>query len=126
MLRLMFFCFLCCVQFIAFGQPRTLQAVKITQAPRIDGSLDDAAWQEAPEATDFIENFPTFGLKPSVRSVVKIVYDNSAIYVGAYLYDDPSLIRKQITSRDEEQRQDADYFSVFLDTYNDQQNGFQF
>ncbi|MFL5741022.1 MAG: DUF5916 domain-containing protein [Flavisolibacter sp.] len=126
MLRLMLFISLFSVQVIALSQPRTIKAVKISQAPRIDGNLDDVAWQQAPEATDFVENFPTFGLTPSVRSVVKIVYDNSAIYVGAYLYDNPSLIRKQITARDEEQRQDADYFSVFLDTYNDQQNGFQF
>jgi hypothetical protein len=35
------------------------------------------------------------------------------------MYDDPGLIRKQVTSRDGEQRQDVDYFSVFFDTYND-------
>ncbi len=36
------------------------------------------------------------------------------------------LIRRQITARDEEQLKDLDYFSVFLDTYHDLQNGFQF
>jgi hypothetical protein len=54
------------------------------------------------------------------------LYDNAAIYVGAYLYDDPALIRKQITARDGESQSDVDYFSIFLDTYNDHQNGFQF
>jgi len=54
------------------------------------------------------------------------VYDDNAIYIGAYLYDDPSLIRKQITARDAETQKDVDFFSVFLDTYNDDQNGFQF
>jgi hypothetical protein len=115
-----------CVGFFAFSQPKTLTAVKTIQAPRIDGALDDAAWQQAPVATDFIQNFPTFGLKSSVKTEVKILYDNDAIYIGAHLYDDPSLIRKQLTARDGEQRQDVDYFSVFFDTYNDQQNGFQF
>lgn len=110
----------------AFSQIKTLQAVKITQAPKIDGNLDDAAWKNAPVATNFIENFPTFGLKASQKTEVKIVYDNNAIYVGAYLYDDPAQIRKQITARDEEQQNDVDYFSIFLDTYNDHQNGFQF
>ena len=57
---------------------------------------------------------------------MKIVYDNAAIYIGAYLYDQPSLVRKQMTSRDAEQRQDVDYFAVFLDTYHDKQTGFQF
>jgi hypothetical protein len=60
------------------------------------------------------------------KTEVKILYDNTAIYVGAYLYDDPALIRKQITARDGESQSDVDYFSIFLDTYNDHQNGFQF
>jgi hypothetical protein len=42
------------------------------------------------------------------------------------LYDDPHFIRKQLTARDEEQQSDVDYFSIFFDTYNDNQNGFQF
>lgn len=108
------------------SQPKSLQAVKTSQAPKIDGSLDDGAWVNAPLMTDFIQNFPTFGLPVSQKTEVKILYDNSAIYIGAYLYDDPSLIRKQITARDAEGQSDVDYFSVFFDTYNDHQNGFQF
>jgi len=92
----------------------------------MDGNLDDSAWLNVPVLTDFIQNFPSFGIPVSKRTEVKIVYDNSAIYIGAYLYDDPALIRKQITARDGEQRSDVDYFSVFFDTYNDHQNGFQF
>ena len=88
--------------------------------------LDDAAWNKCTCATDFIQNFPHIGLAASQKTEVKIIYDNSAIYIGAYLYDDPALIRKQITARDEEQQKDVDYFSVFFDTYNDHQNGFQF
>jgi hypothetical protein len=103
-----------------------MHAVKTDHPPHIDGNLDDEAWQSAPVATDFIQNFPRFGLKASVRTEARILYDNTAIYVAAYLYDDPAQIRKQITSRDGEQQTDVDYFSIFLDTYHDQQNGFQF
>lgn len=110
----------------AFCQQKSLQAVKATQTPKIDGNLDDIAWSNAPVLTDFIQNFPTYGLPVSRKTEVKILYDNSAIYVGAYLYDDPSLIRKQITARDGEGQSDVDYFSIFFDTYKDQQNGFQF
>src|SRR6185369_14157046 len=95
------------------SQVKTLQAFKAIQAPKIDGNLDDAAWKDAPVATDFIQNFPTFGIPATTRTVVRIIYDDNAIYVGAYMYDDPSLIKKQITARDGEQRQDVDYFSVF-------------
>ncbi len=110
----------------AYPQQKSLQAIKTSQAPKIDGNLDDAAWGNAPILTDFIQNFPTYGLPVSRKTEVKILYDNSAIYVGAYLYDDPALIRKQITARDGEGQSDVDYFSVFFDTYKDQQNGFQF
>jgi len=109
-----------------FSQEKSLQAIKTTQAPKVDGNLDDAAWTNVPVATDFVQNYPISGQSSSQKTTVKIIYDNDAIYVGAYMYDDPTLIRKQITARDAEQLKDVDYFSIFLDTYNDNQNGFQF
>ncbi|HEU0112271.1 MAG TPA: DUF5916 domain-containing protein [Flavisolibacter sp.] len=126
MLRLIVLGVFVFIQLLATGQPKTLPAVKTAEAPHIDGQLNDAAWLQASVASDFIQNFPTYGQPASVKTDVKILYDNSAVYIGAYLYDAPSLIRKQLTARDAEQRQDVDYFSVFFDTYNDQQNGFQF
>lgn len=108
------------------AQPRTLDAIKVSAPPRLDGSPDDIAWQNAPVATDFITNSPVFGKTPQVKSSVKVVYDNTAIYVCAYLYDSPGNIRKQMTVRDGEQRADVDYFAIFLDTYRDKQNAFQF
>jgi hypothetical protein len=110
----------------AFSQSKSLDAVKAEQAPVIDGQLTDEIWSHATVATDFIQKFPNYGAASQVKSSVRILYDNSAIYIGAYLYDIPSLIRTQLTARDEEQQSDADYFSVFFDTYNDKQNGFQF
>lgn len=110
----------------SMAQVKNLEATKINTAPKLDGSLDDAAWQNVQEATGFITNTPVFGKTPVVRTSVKIIYDNSAIYVGAYLYDQPGNIRKQMTVRDAEQRADVDYFAVFLDTYRDKQNAFQF
>lgn len=109
-----------------FPQSKSIQAIKASRPPVIDGLLDDPAWENITPASGFIQNYPSYGIQASQRTEVKIVYDNSAIYIGAYLYDDPQLIRKQITARDEELQKDLDYFSVFLDTYNDHQNGFQF
>ncbi|HVG40232.1 MAG TPA: DUF5916 domain-containing protein [Chitinophagaceae bacterium] len=118
---------LCCIlTFPLFAQTNTISAVKTTQAIRIDGNLDDAAWQDAPSVSNFTQYFPTYGIPGTTKTTVKILYDNSAVYISAYLYDDAAQIRKQLTARDGEQRTDADYFSVFFDTYNDQQNGFQF
>ena len=44
-----------------FSQSKTLQAVNLQQAPKLDGKLDDAVWQNIPEATNFIINQPEFG-----------------------------------------------------------------
>lgn len=126
MLRLLLSISLCSLSLFVSSQVKTLVAVKVQQAPVIDGELNDEVWKKAPVATNFIQYSPNYGKAPSVKTEVRILYDNSAIYIGAYLYDDPSLIRQQITSRDGESLQDVDFFSVFLDTYNDQQNGYQF
>ena len=109
-----------------FSQEKSLQAIKAIQPPKIDGNLNDSAWVDVPFATDFVQNYPSAGQPASKQTAIKVIYDNTAIYVGAYLYDDPSLIRKQITARDAEQQKDVDFISIFLDTYNDNQNGFQF
>src|SRR6266567_208674 len=93
---------------VSTAQVKNTQAVKIIVAPRIDGSLDDAAWQQVPVATDFITNSPEFGKPASSRTTVKVVYDNTAIYIGAYIYDDPLAVRRQFTPRDNGDRSDVD------------------
>lgn len=109
-----------------FSQEKSLQAIKIFQAPKIDGRLDDPAWTNSITTTNFTQNYPSAGKPASRLTNVKVIYDDAAIYIGAYLYDDPALIRKQITARDAEMQKDVDFFTVFLDTYSDHQNGFQF
>ena len=109
-----------------FPQAKSLTASKSNGAIKIDADLSDPAWQRAAVAVGFVQFFPTYGLPANTNTEVRILYNDDAVYVSAYLYDDPLLIRQQVTSRDGEQRQNVDYFSVFFDTYNDQQNGFQF
>lgn len=118
--------FLLLLSFHSFAQDKTTGAVKTVTAPRIDGVLNDEVWKQAPVLSGFIQNSPAPGSPASRNTEVRLLYDNNAIYVGAHMYDDPSLIRKQFTARDGEQMKDVDYFSVFFDTYHDRQNGFQF
>jgi hypothetical protein len=118
-----FFLLLWCV---GAAQPKNTHAVKVTHSPKIDGLLDDDVWNSAPAATGFITNTPTFGHPASDSSAVKVLYDNTAIYIGAMLYCNPKEIRKQFTSRDQERLADVDNFGVFIDSYHDRQNAFQF
>lgn len=112
--------------FLSFAQLYSLPATKIDQPIKIDGDLNDAAWNKIQPVFDFTTVIPVFGKKAEKSSIVKITYDNTAIYIGAYLYDDPSQIRRGLTERDVIQLQDADYFTVGLDTYNNNQQAFVF
>ncbi len=92
----------------------------------MDGRLDDPVWSEAPAADGFVVSEPAFGQPASQDTRVRVVYTDEAIYVGAYLYDEPDLVRRQLTERDNELGQDTDKFAVGIDTYRDRQNAFMF
>jgi hypothetical protein len=108
------------------GQAKTLNSVKFTSPLKIDGNLDDAAWQEVAATGDFITSYPVIGKNSAHKSFVKIGYTDEAVYVGAYLYEKKENIRTQLTPRDVMDRQDVDVFTVGLDTYLDRQNAFLF
>lgn len=111
--------------FASFAQVKYIPAVKITQSIKIDGNSDDAAWESLPYISGFVTSTPVFG-KEAKPTEVKVAYDNTAVYVLAYLYDDPKMIKRQLTARDDIHDKDVDFFGIGLDTYNDNQNAFQF
>jgi hypothetical protein len=105
---------------------KSLYINRTDNAPKIDGVLDDSVWRTAHSATDFIQFRPTMGLSETDKnkSVVKMTYDDTAIYIGAYLYDDPSLIMRQFNSRDNFGQ--SDFFGVIFNPNNDAQNDTEF
>ena len=105
---------------------KALHITRADNAPKIDGILDDTVWKNAEIATDFIQFRPEIGntLTAKERTEVKMTYDDEAIYVAAYLYDDPSKIMKQLTSRDNFGQND--FFTLVLNPNNDAQNDTQF
>tara|TARA_R100001369_G_scaffold20091_3_gene36933 strand:- start:5399 stop:7831 length:2433 start_codon:yes stop_codon:yes gene_type:complete len=105
---------------------KQLQIKRTEDAPKIDGILDDAVWANAKEAGDFIQFRPNMNVKETqeIRTVVKMTYDNTALYVAAYLHDDPTKIYKQLSSRDN--FGSADFFGFVVNPNNDAQNDTQF
>ena len=59
-----------------------ITAARITDRIALDGRLDEAAWRAAEPATAFIQTEPDEGSPATERTVVHIVYDDDAIYVG--------------------------------------------
>lgn len=107
-------------------EKKQLQIERTSTPPKIDGILDDAVWQTAQEAKGFTQFRPDAGVKDSLenRTVVKMTYDDKAIYVAAYMYDDPSKIMSQLTSRDDFGQ--SDFFALTLNPNNDAQNDTEF
>lgn len=112
--------------YIPSSQIKRIEAVKTGNSIKIDGDINDSAWKEIMPLSDFITSTPVYGGKPGQTTFVKITYDNSAIYILAYMRTEPENVRKQLTARDDIDFQDVDVFSVGLDTYHDKQNGFLF
>jgi len=94
-------------------------------APKIDGNLDEECWQHASVNKDFVISTPNFGKPSAYNTEVKIIYDDNAIYIGAYCYDkEPHKVQRQLSVRDGQSN--SDWFSVGFDTYNDNINGYRF
>lgn len=101
-------------------------AFRVAVAPNIDGKLDEPVWQEAPLIGGFVQHEPFEGRPVSERTEVRVLFDDEAIYVGAWLYDsDVSGLVLGETRRDA-RVYDSDAFLIVLDTYLDRQNAFVF
>ena len=124
-----FFFFIILLKFNCFAQTpkKTLQTKFSSEKITIDGKFDEEIWKTANIATDFSMLEPDNG-KPASKerqTEVKIVYDNSAIYVAATMYDEEaSKQRKELTQRDNFAT--AEHFGVLLNGYNDGQQEFRF
>ncbi len=110
-----------------YGQRKSLEAKSISENISIDGKLNEAIWNTAPIATDFLMLEPDNGrpISPDKKTDVRIVYNNDAIYVAAILYDnEPEKILKEMTQRDNFGT--ADHFGIFINGFNDGQQDFRF
>ena len=98
---------------------KELPAVKTEHPPTIDGILNDACWQDAPQATGFTDERTE---KPAKnQSVGRVVYTDTAIYVGLHLYDDmpDKIVARQ--TKDQTRIRGEDWVSFSLDPFHTHQ-----
>jgi hypothetical protein len=108
-------------------EKRKISTAKTKNSIKIDGELNEADWENVPVAKDFIMVEPDNGKpEPNERKTeVKVLYDDDAIYIGAFLYDnEPHTILKEITERDKDGT--SDYFGAFINGFNDGQQSYCF
>ena len=113
--------------FFGYGQKKNLETKFITTPIVIDGKINEQSWEQVASATDFVMFQPDNGkpVIPERRTEVKVLYDNTAIYIAAKMYDnEPNKILREISKRDDFGT--ADFFGIFINGYNDGQQNFQF
>ena len=105
---------------------RQTRAIARAVAPvKIDGILDDPAWQTAVRLPVDLEWQPGDNVQAPVETTAYVTYDDGHIYVAFDARDpDPGRIRAHLDDRDLPFQDDTVGF--FLDTFNDERRGFQF
>ncbi len=105
---------------------RSLEAHRISAPILLDGVLDEALWREAAPAGSFVQLEPYDGEPATETTEVRILFDNDNLYVGILCRDsqpDGILVN---SLKEDFVPNDADYFQLILDTYQDQRTGFLF
>lgn len=106
--------------------PPALEAHRIAgAAPVIDGVLDEADWDAAMVAANFVVFEPNEGMPPSQKTEARVLYGDEAIYVGIRAFDAaPDSIVQRLARRDE--RPHSDWVDVVIDSYHDKRTAFRF
>jgi len=102
------------------------RAVRTTAAIRVDGALDEPAWQQAVSIGPLTQREPNEGMNASEETDVRVLYTATTLYFGILCRDrTPSDIVSTHLTRDAELESDDNLFIV-IDPFLDHRNGFFF
>ncbi len=103
-----------------------MSAIEAKQKPFIDGKLDEAVWEQAEKAGDFMQYEPHKGKTAPFKTEVSVLYTKTHIYFGVRCFDpEPGKIIARLTKRDSELGDD-DAFAVAIDTFFDHRSAYYF
>ncbi len=102
----------------------TTKPLQGSEAPTINGLIDESSWDLVEWSGDFIENEPDENTPPSQQTKFKILYDQKYLYIAYRCYDtEPDKIEKRLSRRDGFA---GDWVEINLDSYHDKRTGFSF
>ena len=105
----------------------SLEARRASSPIALDGDLSDEAWAFADTTRGvFYQSIPSQGTPSAERTVVRVLYDDEHLYVGAMMYDSQAEALVSAGMEQDFATQDSDIFGFSLDTYLDRQNAFLF
>ena len=92
----------------------------------IDGKLTETIWKNAATAKDFFRITPIDTGLATARTEVKLAYNDDHLFAAIICYDKVLGKRPVESLRRDFSFPKNDNFIIFIDTYNDQTNGFAF
>ncbi|MGB6866158.1 MAG: DUF5916 domain-containing protein [Candidatus Aminicenantaceae bacterium] len=105
---------------------RTITAVQTETPLKVDGLLNDPAWQNALFQGQFTQREPDEGAPASEKTELGFLYNDNNLYIGIKCYDsEPGKIIAREMRRDAIV-DDDDYFEFVLDTYHDHRSAYYF
>jgi hypothetical protein len=99
---------------------------KTSEHINIDGIMDEPVWLTTDVADNFHRVLPTDTGYASSQTEVRVTYNESTLYMAIICYDQLPGKRPVESLRRDFSFGKNDNFLVFIDTYNDQTNGFSF
>jgi hypothetical protein len=98
---------------------------RLTDSINFDGKPFDEVWNTI-EPFPVIMHSPVFRNPATERTEIRVAHDDRFLWVGARMYaSDPSVIQVTSKKRDDFRGQ-SDYFTIVLDTYDDNENAVVF
>ena len=108
------------------GQLRVALPRLESAAIKVDGRLDELAWQGAALLTGFTQYEPHEGLPAEQETEVRVFYASDAIYFGITAHDtEPHRIRATLVDRDRPASTD-DWVRLLIDTFDDRRQAYAF
>lgn len=105
---------------------RIAAAARAAHPPKMDGTLDDPAWANAPLISDFRQREPLETQPATEKTEVRILYDSRHVYFGVHCYDsNPQAIVATQLRQDLSQDLD-DNFEVVIDPTLSHRNAYVF
>jgi len=102
-------------------------AVRVQEAPVIDGHVNEPVWRMAEPIDQFVQQEPDEGAPATERTVVRILYDAENLYIGVHAYDSsPEAVSATEMRRDSPRILEEDSFQIILDTFMDSRSGYMF
>ena len=105
----------------------TIRAIRLTEALRVDGRLDDAVYSRIPAISDFHQQEPVEGATATEKTEVWIFFDEDALYISFRLWESrPDALVANEMRRDSNNIFQNDHIAFLLDTFHDRRNGNEF